>query len=460
VLVAVFVVVVAVVGFGVTERNQASARRRIEERFQTRGSLAARFMANYVRQITKQEQDQAAKYWSGRVPTDGEFQQFVDAFGFQAAVLLDGQGRLLRVAPASPALLGQPIAQNYTHLQAAVTGRNAVSDVVPSAARNEPVIAFAVPLPQGQDARVFSGAFQVQSTPLAAFLNDASPIRGAANYLVDGKGILAATNDRSAPAGTALETGVPGLARATGAEGRYQADGESIYFVAEAVEGTTWRVLLTAPVAALYEPVSDTRWGSLALAAALTIAAAAAGILFLRNTAAREALERVTRTDALTGLPNRRHIEEFLDMALAAAARHGQQIGVLMADIDHFKAVNDTHGHRCGDEVLADIGARLAKAVRRDELVGRWGGEEFIVILPLTDADATYRAAERLRVVVGAADAATSDKAPVRVTMSIGGAVGDSDADALVDAADAALYAAKKAGRDRVAMASEGAAAI
>jgi diguanylate cyclase (GGDEF)-like protein len=124
-----------------------------------------------------------------------------------------------------------------------------------------------------------------------------------------------------------------------------------------------------------------------------------------------------------------------------------------MADIDHFKAVNDTHGHRRGDEVLADVGTRLAGAVRSDELVGRWGGEEFIVILPVADAETARRAADRLRAVIGERDAATSASVPIRVTLSVGCAVGQGEADRLVDAADAALYVAKEGGRDRVAMA-------
>jgi diguanylate cyclase (GGDEF)-like protein len=161
----------------------------------------------------------------------------------------------------------------------------------------------------------------------------------------------------------------------------------------------------------------------------------------------------VTRTDLLTKLPNRRHVEAFLSLALAAAARRGHQIGVLMADIDHFKAVNDTYGHRRGDEVLADVGSRLAGAVRSDELVGRWGGEEFIVVLPFADLETARQAAERLRSVIGDRDASTTADVPIRVTLSLGCAIGNGEPDALVDAADAALYAAKDGGRNRVAMA-------
>ncbi|MEY2476887.1 MAG: hypothetical protein QOG87_2202 [Actinomycetota bacterium] len=455
-VVALLVLVVGVIGFGIAQRSHSDARKRTEERFRVRGHLAARFMATYIRQITSQEQEQARRYWADHVPDDQEFQQFVDAFGFQAAVLLDKEGRLLRVVPAGPEILGRPLAGHYDHLTAALNGTITVSDVVPSAAQSQPVVAFAVPLVEGGEATVFSGAFEVQATPLAAFLSEASPVGGSANYLVDSKNIVAATNARRS-AGKPLREAAPALADASarGRSGLFGADGESTYYVSETVSGTGWRVILAAPTAALYAPVDDTRRGSLALAAALGIAAVAVGVLFLRNSAAREALEAVTRTDVLTGLANRRHMEEFLSLALAAGARRGHEVGVLMADIDHFKQVNDKYGHRAGDAVLADVGARLAMSVRRDEFVGRWGGEEFLVVLPVTDAEAAHRAAERLRRVISEHRPADRDDGLAQVTMSVGCAVGEGDLDDLVQAADEALYAAKSAGRNRVAMASD-----
>jgi diguanylate cyclase (GGDEF)-like protein len=160
------------------------------------------------------------------------------------------------------------------------------------------------------------------------------------------------------------------------------------------------------------------------------------------------ALEELGRIDGLTGIHNRRHMDEALRARVAAVRRHyGEPAGALLVDIDHFKAVNDTWGHSVGDDVLRCVAGTLSASVRSDDDVGRWGGEEFLVLLPATDATGVATLAARLR----AAVAESEPHAGLHVTVSIGGAVTfDGDAQALIDAADRALYAAKNAGRDRV----------
>ncbi|MDT7572112.1 MAG: two-component system, cell cycle response regulator [Actinomycetota bacterium] len=152
-------------------------------------------------------------------------------------------------------------------------------------------------------------------------------------------------------------------------------------------------------------------------------------------------LEHVSRTDHLTGLANRRHVEEQLRSVLSAALRHAQPAAVLIIDVDHFKSVNDQRGHAAGDQVLAQIGATLRAAVRTEDLLGRWGGEEFIVVAANTGGEAVAVLAERLR-------AAVENASPV--TVSIGGACTTEVGLRLVDVADANLYKAKAAGRNRV----------
>ena len=151
-------------------------------------------------------------------------------------------------------------------------------------------------------------------------------------------------------------------------------------------------------------------------------------------------------TDDLTGLANRRHGAHELDRAVALAVRHGQALALARVDIDHFKKVNDTRGHQGGDEVLAEVARRLARAVRGGDELARWGGDEFVAILPDTDREGAARAAERLR-----ASVAESPIAHLAVTVSAGWAhwAGDTPDD-LLARADRALYQAKDAGRDTV----------
>lgn len=163
-------------------------------------------------------------------------------------------------------------------------------------------------------------------------------------------------------------------------------------------------------------------------------------------------LQRSATHDPLTGLLNRGAIFHRLERELARAASGGGAVAVLLLDIDHFKRVNDRHGHAAGDSVLRDVAAGLRDALGPRERVGRYGGEEFLVVVPAGAARAAALA-ETLRQAVERREVAT-DAGSVAVTISIGVATADAgrpgDADALVARADAALYRAKERGRNRV----------
>ncbi len=173
----------------------------------------------------------------------------------------------------------------------------------------------------------------------------------------------------------------------------------------------------------------------------------------LRTRAAE--LDQMSRTDHLTGLFNRRHTEERLRAFDAGAMRHGYPLSVLLVDVDHFKTVNDTLGHQAGDEVLVAIGQRLQGGMRLEDVLGRWGGEEFLLVLPYTSAEQAVVLAERLRRLVS--DTAIEvDGHALTVTVSVGGAAAERPGDHdLVALADVALYHAKEAGRDCVRMAPQ-----
>ena len=165
-------------------------------------------------------------------------------------------------------------------------------------------------------------------------------------------------------------------------------------------------------------------------------------------------LARLAATDPLTGLPNRRSFDAYLERQAVGARRYADALSLVLLDIDEFKAVNDRFGHDVGDEVLREVGRRLREACRAGDTVARIGGEEFALILTRTSADGALTAAERTRSLISDAPVATSAGA-LEVTVSAGVAwAGEEtglDARQLYRSADEALYAAKRQGRNRVA---------
>ena len=174
---------------------------------------------------------------------------------------------------------------------------------------------------------------------------------------------------------------------------------------------------------------------------------------------ANEGLLRFAFTDYLTGLRTRGYFEQQLELEFKRAERKQQKFGLLMIDIDHFKALNDTFGHHVGDQLLRDVSSILMKDMREVDTVARYGGEEFVIILPETTETGAVFVAQRLRRAVDQAKFfAGSPHSVQHLTISIGVAVYDTDAQFkrdLIEFADAALYAAKHAGRNRVMCYSE-----
>lgn len=172
--------------------------------------------------------------------------------------------------------------------------------------------------------------------------------------------------------------------------------------------------------------------------------------------AAREALREQATTDPLTGVANRRTILETLGRELERSRRVRNTCAVVFVDLDHFKRVNDTYGHATGDAVLRHAASTMRSILRPYDLLGRYGGEEFVVVLPGCDAAGAVAAAERLRASIAAASL-TVGETTLHVTCSLGVAIGgtgsDRDRDGLLAMADGALYDAKRAGRDRVVVA-------
>ena len=155
-------------------------------------------------------------------------------------------------------------------------------------------------------------------------------------------------------------------------------------------------------------------------------------------------------TDPLTGLPNRRYFDEFVGL-LAQRRRAGDAVGVLMVDIDRFKALNDTYGHATGDEVLRGVASAIVSAVREDDVPARFGGEEFVVLLRNPGPGVAVEVGERIRAAVRALDLRELGVPPVSVSVGVAVANGPEEPiDELLRIADQNLYSAKRGGRDRV----------
>lgn len=188
--------------------------------------------------------------------------------------------------------------------------------------------------------------------------------------------------------------------------------------------------------------------------ATLAVVLVSLGLVLMSKERADARSQSLAREDELTGLNNRRSIQEQLAHHLALARRRHGTLALLILDVDFFKQVNDRHGHLSGDQVLRDIAACIRARLRAQDIAGRWGGEEFIVILPDTDATGAAVLAEQLRVAVERMRFTALDGQGITLTLSIGlhalhGAQQD-ERDDMIGAADRALYLAKQKGRNRV----------
>jgi len=178
--------------------------------------------------------------------------------------------------------------------------------------------------------------------------------------------------------------------------------------------------------------------------------------LSVANIRLREALRAQSIRDPLTGLYNRRYLTEMLERETRRAIRSEQSLGVLMLDLDHFKKFNDTYGHEAGDRVLRETASLLMKSVRAEDIVCRFGGEEFVVILPMADLQVTEARGERIRSRTRELTVLHQGQSLGMITVSVGVAVlpeHGTNPKELLEAADAALYRAKREGRDRVVVA-------
>ena len=180
------------------------------------------------------------------------------------------------------------------------------------------------------------------------------------------------------------------------------------------------------------------------------------GQLVKQLSAARTELVKLAHEDPLTGVRNRAYLVERLSVELERAHRYREHFSLLFADLDHFKSVNDAHGHEAGDQVLRQVAKVIEHELRPQDVVGRYGGDEFVVGLIRADGLTAWRVAERLRSSVEAAHLSAGPSSPL-ITLCIGVVTASGGAESVIELvrkADAAMYAAKAAGRNKVRVAS------
>ena len=454
------------VGLQSLERREEAAG---ERRYTARADLTAAFVSSYVADLSSGQEIAARAYLrSGRI-ADEDFSRITEANRFSAALLLGPSGRVREAHPRNPALVGTRLASRYWHLQQALDGRVAVSNVVPSAVKGIPVVAIATPVRTAGGRGVFSTAYEPSTSPLTAHLASAMPMDEDDAYLVDANGAVVASKrperrvsqlvDRESHLAAAI---------AKRARGTFTENGEQRFFVVRQVKGTPWRFVATRPLAGVHAAwYGNHPWMSVALsvgigAAVMVICVLVIGLLeartrLMRDVARRETVEAElvrersllahrANHDSLTGLPNRALLFARMEEAYGLDGADPQRrTAVLFIDLDRFKPINDSHGHEVGDRVLATVADRLRRAVRPTDTVARLGGDEFAVLChPLASGDSASLIAERIRTAIEQ-PIAVGEGLVVRVGASVGIAEHPAAGDPrrLLADADAAMYAAK-----------------
>jgi two-component system sensor histidine kinase/response regulator len=284
-------VVLSVIAFGIAVTH-TQTKNQILTNFKVRGKTSAGFVSTYLTQQEARQAQSAEHFLAARTGLTSEFRRVATVFGSNTAGLFDSSGRVIAILPHDPALIGVDVAPRYAHLKAAEGGRAAVSGVVPSAARHEPVIAIAVPYATPQGRRVFSPAYPVAGSVLATFVAHSVATKGHLVLLIDAKGNTIAASPRTAA--TTLLGRSPDLYRAVSraSHGSVTVDGRPSTFIVTPVTGAPWRVVIAVPNAKLFASISGwARWLPWIVFAIIAMLALVVLSLFSRSLVARARLE-------------------------------------------------------------------------------------------------------------------------------------------------------------------------
>ncbi len=429
-LVLVWLALMGLAGW-VLAGSQASSRKGVAGRLEARTNYTATFVSIYVRDLLARDRSAALSWFATPRVNRATLARAASALGLRGAVLFDGRGRPIVSLDGSARSIDRMLVSRYSGFASAAAGGSRVSLV----GGPTPAVSFAVSYQTLSGPRVFSGAYAMADTVLPTVLANVLTTQSHWRaYLID-------------PSGTRLL-----------AAGRGGVEDAPVDFRAP-VKGTTWRVVVEDPASQLYGFLNGPgRWLAWVALMGLAMAGLAISVLIPRLARRRRQLTllnaelaRLAAVDPLTGLRNRRAIDEYLHDALSVARRHDLPLSVLVIDVDHFKNVNDTLGHRSGDAVLYHAAHVLDGALRTEDAIGRWGGEEFLVVLPGTDEEGALHATERLREALAADQPEDARVHGLAVTVTIGVAEWrGEEMDELVSRADGALYIGKSSGRDTI----------
>lgn len=287
-------------------RQEGRAQDDVVERYRTRGETSARLISAYINDLGGRQARFASTRLADRDPSHPVFNSMVESLGFEAAVLLSSDGRLIHVYPDRPEIVGQNLSAQYEHLARALAGRPAVSNVVPSAARGVPILAVAVPYETPEGRRVISGAFEVASSPLRDFLQNVLPFKSANVHLIDRSGVLAASAGAIPDVPTSLGKLDPALDRSLRSGGdSYLSDGRRFRVTFAEIPNTPLRLVMGVPESELFEAVGKLQWVPWLIYLGLVTASAVAATVLIRLLQREEEL----RTE-------RRKLKEQLDEQL------------------------------------------------------------------------------------------------------------------------------------------------
>jgi signal transduction histidine kinase len=248
--------IVLVVFGGLVVGMRGDSRAALRDRFEQRAAVGTRFLETFTSELVRREREEAQANLAGRKVNQSDFERSVERLGFEAAVLLDEKGRLLAVTPYRSDIIGTDLTKTYRHLAQASAGRVGISVVVPSAAKGDPVVAFATPFETPFGRRVISGGHTVDNTPLRAYVGNLSVINGTRAYLVDVAGTVVASSE-SVSDFAKLSEADPALARAyaDARRGSFES-GEAVrFFAASGAKGSPWVLIASVPESELFAPV-------------------------------------------------------------------------------------------------------------------------------------------------------------------------------------------------------------
>jgi len=442
------------VGIALTQRQ---ARAHVLSSFALRGTASAQAVTTYLTEQAHREREAADRFLAGRRISTADLAIVAATLGSEGAVLLDDSGHVLAASPPSPRLRDKLLSPKLPHLGVAEQGRVGVSGIVTSPVTGAAATSIAVPYRTPHGTRVISADYPASGLALDALVDHAISYPQHEVYLTDARGQVIASSP--SVRGSTLGAADPWLATAARRswQGPVPRASTPTTFTAARVPGTTWRLLIAVPDSRLYSSIAGwTRWIPWAIFGLVTMLGVLIVALFGRLLADRARLaalsrrmERTAQTDSLTGLYNRRALTEHLTRAAAHARRHGTPLSVLMIDLDRFKETNDTFGHEAGDQVLCAVADCLRDALRGEDVYGRWGGDEFLVVLPATDAEGAHATAERLRETARAVELEEIGL-PDGVSLCVGVATGlHTSPHDLVREADVGLYEQKGARREQ-----------